>query len=299
MTMTVQENRNSTLKVSIGMPVYNGEKFIREALDSVLAQTFTDFELVISDNCSSDKTKQICEEYAAKDSRIRYIQQSKNIGAVGNFEYLLNEAKGQFFMWLACDDYLENNAYLSEMMSRALKGFDFCFPNVKLKYENARSETVSSGIMDRFSNCKSIYEYSRQTVFTCSYQVYGLFRRTFLIENYKYIDRCKQLRCYGEGLFVHAVISKSLPAYVPDVSLIYRRHGENTSSVQKKSHLVIDFFKFNYSLIYFYLFETTFSLIQKMSIISSFLYLHMKYLMVILFPKLLNLKQMFTKFSPK
>lgn len=91
-------------KVSIGMPVFNGEPFIREALDSLLAQTFTDFELIISDNGSTDGTEAICREYAAKDSRIRYVRQPENRGVLFNFLFVLDEAQGKFFMWAAHDD---------------------------------------------------------------------------------------------------------------------------------------------------------------------------------------------------
>ena len=66
-------------KISIGLPVYNGENHIRKNLDSILAQTFKDFELIISDNASTDSTPAICKEYAKKDKRIRYIKQEKNI----------------------------------------------------------------------------------------------------------------------------------------------------------------------------------------------------------------------------
>ncbi len=90
--------------VSIGMPVYNGERFIREALDSLLAQTFTDFELIISDNASTDATESICRNYEEQDSRIRYIRQRENLGALPNFQFVLNEASGEYFMWAACDD---------------------------------------------------------------------------------------------------------------------------------------------------------------------------------------------------
>jgi len=95
-------------KVSIGMPVYNGELFIREALDSLLVQTFTDFELIISDNGSKDATEAICKDYAEKDVRIRYIRQLENRGALANFEIVLNEAVGEYFMWAAADDRWSN-----------------------------------------------------------------------------------------------------------------------------------------------------------------------------------------------
>jgi glycosyltransferase involved in cell wall biosynthesis len=91
-------------KISIGMPVYNGEKFIRKAIDSLLAQTMTDFELIISDNASTDNTEAICQEYVVRDSRVRYVRQDENMGARANFQYVLDQALGEFFIWAAHDD---------------------------------------------------------------------------------------------------------------------------------------------------------------------------------------------------
>ena len=86
------------------MPVFNGEKFIKNAIDSILSQTFKNFELIISDNASTDSTSKICEEYALKDNRIRYFRQSQNFGAVKNFQFVLEQAKCEYFMWTAADD---------------------------------------------------------------------------------------------------------------------------------------------------------------------------------------------------
>jgi glycosyltransferase involved in cell wall biosynthesis len=94
-------------KVSIGMPVYNGEKYIRMALDSLLAQTFKDFELIISDNASSDRTWKILNEYATKDNRVVLYRQKENIGITKNFIFVLDHAQGEYFMWAACDDLWE------------------------------------------------------------------------------------------------------------------------------------------------------------------------------------------------
>lgn len=103
-------------KVSIGMPVYNGEPFIRKAIDSLLAQTFTDFELIISDNASTDGTRQICKEYAAKDTRIEYIRQPINKGPVANFQFVCEKSHGEYFMWAAADD-LWNEACLAKWVN--------------------------------------------------------------------------------------------------------------------------------------------------------------------------------------
>lgn len=93
--------------VSIGMPVYNGEKYIRQALDSLLSQDFIDFELIISDNSSTDSTPQICKKYMKMDPRIRYYRNKKNIGAAANFDRLVYLAQGKYFMWAAYDDIWE------------------------------------------------------------------------------------------------------------------------------------------------------------------------------------------------
>jgi glycosyltransferase involved in cell wall biosynthesis len=86
------------------MPVYNGEQAIGRSLDAVLAQTFVDFELIVSDNASTDETETICREYASRDPRIVYVRQPVNIGAAGNFKHVLAQARGEFFMWWASDD---------------------------------------------------------------------------------------------------------------------------------------------------------------------------------------------------
>lgn len=95
---------NPMPKVSIGMPVYNGDQFICKALDSLLAQTFTDFELIISDNGSTDDTEKICRKYAERDSRIKYVRQLENRGGMWNFQFVLSEASAKYFMWAAHDD---------------------------------------------------------------------------------------------------------------------------------------------------------------------------------------------------
>jgi glycosyltransferase involved in cell wall biosynthesis len=91
-------------KLSIGLPVYNGEPYLSEALDGLLAQTFTDFELIISDNASTDATAEICRSYAARDPRVRYIRQQLNRGAAINHSVVLEEARAPYFKWVASDD---------------------------------------------------------------------------------------------------------------------------------------------------------------------------------------------------
>lgn len=106
-------------RLSIGMPVFNGEKYLKEALDSILAQSYPDFELIISDNASTDRTPQICRAYAAKDSRIRYYRNKRNVGASKNFNRVFKLSSGKYFKWAAHDDLLA-----PEFLSRCINVLD-------------------------------------------------------------------------------------------------------------------------------------------------------------------------------
>ena len=92
-------------KVTIGLPVYNGELSLSQSIDSVLKQSFTDFELIISDNASTDSTAEICKNFTQLDNRVVFIRHEKNRGPYWNFNFLLEKARGMYFVWLADDDY--------------------------------------------------------------------------------------------------------------------------------------------------------------------------------------------------
>ncbi len=136
--------------VSIGMPVWNGEEFIREGIESLLGQTFGDFELHISDNASTDATQAICEEYARRDARIHYHRQAHNIGLQPNFAGLLDLATAPSFMW-ACHDDRFDPTYLATMVE-ALGG---------------RGSVILAG-----SNAASIDEYGARQ---CDYDVASVY----------------------------------------------------------------------------------------------------------------------------
>lgn len=97
-------SKNGSVSVHIGMPVYNGARFIGEALRSLSDQSFGDWELVVADNASTDETEDICREFAKADSRIKYVRHEQNIGAPKNFRYVLEQATAPYFMWAAADD---------------------------------------------------------------------------------------------------------------------------------------------------------------------------------------------------
>jgi glycosyltransferase involved in cell wall biosynthesis len=99
-----ETHENTAPTISIGMPVYNAERYLVEALDSLLDQTFTDFEIIISDNSSTDQTESICFNYVRLDSRISYVRQSENLGATANFNHVFGLARGRYFKWASYDD---------------------------------------------------------------------------------------------------------------------------------------------------------------------------------------------------
>lgn len=93
--------------VSVGLPVFNGEDFVAEAIESILSQTYQNIELVISDNASSDRTGEICQAFAARDRRVRYHRNDENLGAAQNYTIVFSLATGRYFKWAAHDDALE------------------------------------------------------------------------------------------------------------------------------------------------------------------------------------------------
>ncbi len=100
-------NNNKKPKVSIGLPVYNGDNYLSEEIESILNQSFRNFELIISDNASNDKTEQICRHYANIDDRIKYYRSGVNMGAAKNYNRTFELSSGEYFKWSAHDDILE------------------------------------------------------------------------------------------------------------------------------------------------------------------------------------------------
>jgi glycosyltransferase involved in cell wall biosynthesis len=108
-----------TPRLSIGLPVYNGARFIAQSLDALLGQSFDDFELIISDNASTDETGDICRKYEKQDPRVRYVRQPCNIGLSPNHNFTLNEARGELFKWASHDDL-----YARDLLKLCIEALD-------------------------------------------------------------------------------------------------------------------------------------------------------------------------------
>jgi glycosyltransferase involved in cell wall biosynthesis len=113
-------DKNNNPLVTVGIPVFNGEKFIERRLESILNQTYKNFEIIISDNASTDDTSKICQNIINKKENIDYYLQEKNIGFVDNFNYLIKNASGKYCVVAAVDDlweptFLEKNVKILEV----------------------------------------------------------------------------------------------------------------------------------------------------------------------------------------
>ena len=118
--------------VSIGLPVYNGERYLEQAINSIISQDIEDFELIISDNASTDRTAEICRRFAERDGRIRYIRQRTNLGAAANYNRVFQLATGRYFRWAAHDDVMAPS-----LLRRCVEVLENSAGNVVLCYPKA------------------------------------------------------------------------------------------------------------------------------------------------------------------
>jgi glycosyltransferase involved in cell wall biosynthesis len=168
-------------KVSIGLPVYNGEKYLAQAIQSALSQTYTDFELIISDNASTDGTQAICEQYAALDPRVRYHRLPENKGATWNFNYTFSLARGEYFCWLAHDDKLMPK-YLMEFAAILDTELDtvLAFSNARIIDEHGDFISEYKINMRTDSPRQSQRFYDLLMVWHGCYPIFGLMRASVL-----------------------------------------------------------------------------------------------------------------------
>lgn len=184
-------------RVSIGLPVFNGQDFLAEALDALLDQTFADFEVIVSDNSSTDATSEICRAYAARDPRFRYYRSERNMGAGWNFNRTVHLASGEYFKWAAHDDVIEPTFIEKcvDLLDRSASVV-LCFSWLvdidehgnELQVRKVQEKTHSGlaqpherfwGLVRRQHTCEEVFGLVRTNVL----------KRTKLIENYSDSDR--------------------------------------------------------------------------------------------------------------
>ncbi len=170
--------------VSIGIPTYNRAPLLRRAIESVLGQDYDNIELVVSDNASSDSTRELCEEFCRRDSRVRYHRQPVNQGLTANFTEVLRRSSGEFFMTISDDDWLDRN-YVSQCIRMLLEQPDVALVSGWVRvFEGQRqlpdAETASFGLsgpvqLMQQSNAMRVVEFYRQV--SLNYLCFGITRR--------------------------------------------------------------------------------------------------------------------------
>jgi glycosyltransferase involved in cell wall biosynthesis len=217
--------KNHPPMLSIGLPVYNGAQFIEEALDSILAQTLEDFELIISDNASTDGTDKICRDYAAKDSRIRYYRSEQNLGAAWNFNRVFELSLGKYFKWAAHDDVLAPNFLLKcvEILEQN--------SNVVLCHSYTKIIDKDGQVLHNYqANLNTNAPNPRERFHALlgrhlNIQIFGLIRTSALkmkplMGNYSYADEILLLKLALLGRFYE----------IPEYLFSYRKHAQQSMS---------------------------------------------------------------------
>ncbi len=137
-------------RVSVGLPVYNGQEHLADSIEALLGQSYEDFELIISDNASTDSTGEICRRYAGGDSRVRYFRQARNIGLSQNHNFVLQQSRGEFFKWAAADDL-----YGRDLLTRCVDALD-AHPDVTLAH-------AWEAVIDDANNVTQAMDYPLET----------------------------------------------------------------------------------------------------------------------------------------
>ena len=214
------------------MPVYNGAAYLRRAIDSALAQTYENFELIISDNASEDETESIGRACAERDRRVRYVRQDRNRGAAYNYNFVVREARGTYFKWAAHDDECAPT-----FISRCLEGFHYAPRTTVLVYPRTAYIDARSEVVSRFDDNMNLVQprpaqraFHLLRVLGRANPVFGLFRtralrRSRLIGSYLASDWVLLTELALQGEF------RSLPEF-----LFFRRLHEGMSTVAHADH---------------------------------------------------------------
>lgn len=208
--------------VSVVLPVYNGSKFVRQAIDSILGQTFEDLELVIADNASSDGTTEICQAYAEADQRVRYYRQLENVGAARNFNDGFRHARGTYFKWASCDDTLEPT-YVERCVAVLEADDDVSLVHTGVTCINGAGEETGTFELDRTFAAPDPYERFRMLMQAWDFSaIWGLMRRAT-------VEKTRLLPVYlgSDRLFLTQIALRGRPHFIEDRLFRWRIHEES------------------------------------------------------------------------
>lgn len=198
-------------KVSIGLPVYNGERYLAKAIKSVLDQTYEDFELIVVDNASTDGTRDIAQHYAAIDRRVLYVRNQRNLGAAPNFNRAVELARGEYFKWAAHDDMLEPQ-YLALCVDRLDRDPDVVLAHTRIRLIGENDDVLAGYDRedDLFDHPDPITRYANAiNEWHWCITIFGVMRRNLLnrtprIASYVGSDRTLLAQLALFGRIVHA-----------------------------------------------------------------------------------------------
>lgn len=210
--------------ISIGMPVFNGAAHLGEALDSILRQSFADFELIISDNCSTDGTAEIISKYAARDPRIRDVRQDENIGGLPNFRFVLEAARADFFMWAAYDDWHDAN-YLEALHRPLAENSDLhmAVPRiVRVRPDGSEAEVTEIPSLDHLSRLQRV---KRMLSLSRGGTIYGLYRTDAIRAAYNRAERDFPYVWAADHLTIFPFLVNDRATGVPETTFYNRDTG--------------------------------------------------------------------------
>lgn len=213
-------------KVFIGMPVYNGSRFIKEAIDSLLNQSFSDFTLFISDDDSKDNTENICRNFAKNDIRIEYYRQKENLGLFNNFKFVLDKADAEYFMWSAQDDIREKDylkVCIEHLESNKNLGFATTCIAIIDSYSRVIKEETEVAHLSGKPGIISVTRYTLQPEILgkCNL-MYGLFRMRTIRETWKAYP---QRHVWGQDYMFSLALISRFEIYIDEKILWKKRMG--------------------------------------------------------------------------
>lgn len=201
---------NSMPRVALGMPVYNGQKYLCAALESILEQAYRNFELVICDNASTDSTETICREFAARDRRIRYVRNPTNLGAHPNYNRTFELSSGKYFKWVPHDDVLDPH-YLEACVAALEQHPDAVLCQTDLDFIDGEGKRIGVCGTDlgeaAAPKVKTRFAAAILNAHNC-YEVMGLYRRSILetsmlLKSFHGADRALIAELTLRGRFLH------------------------------------------------------------------------------------------------
>ena len=223
-------------QIDILLATYNGEKYLREQIDSILNQTYKNIRLIVSDDCSKDGTRKILEEYKNKDERIKVYYQEKNLGVVKNIEFLLRKVESPYYMLADQDDY-----WLPEKAEKSLETLksnnaDLVFGDLEVVDENLNTMYESFNdymLLSRKIN-KYIDSYKVNYLYNCVTGCTVLAKKE-TIEKILPLPTNSKYLIHDHWIGLMANLNGKL-AYMPEKYIKYRQHGNNQVGTEKISH---------------------------------------------------------------